>query len=80
MIDCNYVFTFGKYKTKYLGDILGQDPSYIIWCADNKVLEIPKKLRDKAVDNIYERKQKTKYGTNDMDYDDLNLDATLPHY
>ena len=79
MIDCNYVFTFGKYKTKYLGDILGQDPSYIIWCADNKVLEIPKKLRDNAVDNIM-NKQKTKYRTDDMDYDDLNLDATFPHY
>lgn len=79
MIDCNYVFTFGKYKTKYLGDILGQDPSYIIWCADNKVLEIPKKLRDNAVDNIM-NKQKTKYRTDDMNYDDLNLDATSPHH
>lgn len=79
MINYNYVFTFGKYKTKYLGDILGQDPSYIIWLADNKVLEIPKELRNKAVDNIM-NKQKTKYRTDDMDYDDLNLDATLPHY
>lgn len=44
----DYVVTFGKHKGKTLDAIAEEDPSYIVWLADNDILHIDSTLLDNA--------------------------------
>jgi uncharacterized protein (DUF3820 family) len=42
----SFVMPFGKYKGKTLDDISDDDPSYVVWLADEKVLKIKREFLD----------------------------------
>ena len=47
-------FTFGKYKGKSFDKLLIENPSYIEWCLENKVLDIPDKEMREVVEACIE--------------------------
>tara|TARA_Y100000389_G_scaffold144286_1_gene142608 strand:+ start:482 stop:745 length:264 start_codon:yes stop_codon:yes gene_type:complete len=52
----NYIMPFGKYKGRKLGDILYDNPNYIIWLYTKDVLKrgMSKVLYNKALDWSYD--------------------------
>jgi uncharacterized protein (DUF3820 family) len=46
------VLNFGKYKGKTLLQILDENPSYIVWLADNNIINIPNDLLTTALSDI----------------------------
>ena len=47
----NNIMSFGKYKGKKLDEILTEDPSYIIWLDENKIIEVSEELLISALSN-----------------------------
>lgn len=45
-VSSDFVLTFGKYKGRTLDEVSDFDPGYVVWLADNKVLNIEKKFLD----------------------------------
>lgn len=52
VVTTDYVLTFGKYKGRSLGWVLGNDPSYIIWLVDNDALSVADELVEEAKSKI----------------------------
>jgi len=50
------VFTFGKFKGKTVRHVLENDPSYIIWLHEEKIVEFPQSILDNAEDMVWEEK------------------------
>lgn len=51
-IDREYILTFGKYKGSKLGDLLSENPSYLIWLHHNTKLHLTNELMSLAVLNV----------------------------
>lgn len=49
--DLGYVFKFGKYKGETVEDILVDDPSYIIWIADKRIMDFSTEIYNQALKN-----------------------------
>jgi len=43
-VNGDWVMTFGKYKGRTLDEISNNDPSYVVWLSDEKVLKIEKEF------------------------------------
>lgn len=54
----NDIMPFGKYKGKVIGDIIQDDPSYLLWCCDNLSFELDEECLD--LTNCAINKEKTK--------------------
>ena len=39
-VGINYVITFGKHQGRLLGDVAEEEPRYIVWLDDEKILKI----------------------------------------
>lgn len=49
-------FTFGKYKGRLIKEVIEQDPSYVVWAADNvKGFNLSPQMLKKARDNKQEQ-------------------------
>lgn len=44
------VFTFGKHRGKTVRWVIDNDPSYILWCGENKICEFSQEILDNAED------------------------------
>ena len=42
----NSVMPFGKYKGQLVGDIIRDDPNYLLWCIDNLSFEIDEECQE----------------------------------
>ena len=40
--------TFGKHKGESVEDVLKFNPSYVLWCHDEKIVKFPKEIVDLA--------------------------------
>lgn len=61
------ILEFGKHKGKTLSELADLDPSYLIWLAENAVLEVPSDLLNYAIN-----------ATMEPDFDDLHFDWEYP--
>ena len=43
-VDKHYVFDFGKYRGRTLKEVRQYNPSYIRWCVDKGILDVPAKF------------------------------------
>ena len=57
------ILTFGKYKGKTLLELSDIDPSYLIWLAENEIVEVPSDLLNYAFN-----------ATMEPDFEDLHSD------
>lgn len=42
----NNTMPFGKYKGRLIGDIIQEDPSYLLWCCENLSFELDEECLD----------------------------------
>lgn len=42
----NSIMPFGKYKGQLIGDIIRDDPSYLLWCVDTLSFEIDEECQE----------------------------------
>lgn len=42
----NNIMPFGKYKGKLIGDIIQEDPNYLLWCCKNLSFELDEECLD----------------------------------
>lgn len=42
----NSTMSFGKYKDQLVGDIIRDDPNYLLWCVDNLSFEIDEECQE----------------------------------
>jgi hypothetical protein len=54
MTDIYDKFDFGKHKGKTVRFVLENEPSYILWCDEQKVVEFSKSIIETAIDNDFD--------------------------
>ena len=52
-VDKHYIFDFGKYRGRTLKEVRQCNPSYIRWCVDKGILEVPAKFLQAKVSRGY---------------------------
>lgn len=69
---------FGKYKNRTVKNIRENDPGYLVWCVENKIIPLGKKI-DKELKVIFQEREINGYPLDsehreygDTDYEDFD--------